>query len=135
MRPRLSFNIDESEKLVVIRYIGNLPGHEIVETLAANLKAMDAPWLYDMIFDMRRFEGFVPFEELSLLAMNWAEIAQGRDKGRKVAIISEDPLVHARFSAYKQEFPTREFRVFKEFGETSAWISGAAIHESPSLAS
>ncbi|MFT4091425.1 MAG: hypothetical protein QM645_11880 [Asticcacaulis sp.] len=135
MRPRLSFNIDESQKLVVIRYIGNLPGHEIVETLSAKLVSMQSPWLYDMVFDMRRFEGFVPFEELSLLAMNWAKIAQGRDKGRKVAIISEDPLIHARFSAYKQEFPTREFRVFSDFGETSAWISGAAAHESSSLAS
>lgn len=123
MRPRLSFNIDEPQKLVLIRYVGDLPGDEIMETITANLEAMEAPWLYDMVFDMRRFEGFVPFEALSGLAQSWAKIAKGRDEGRKVAIISEDPLIQARFSAYQQNFPTRRFRVFREYGEASAWIS------------
>jgi len=135
MRPRLSFNIDESQKLVVIRYIGNLPGDKIITDLSGHLKAMQSPWLYDMVFDLRRFEGFVPFEELSLLAIEWATIAKGRDKGRKVGIISEDPLTHARFSAYQQEFPTREFRVFRDYGATAAWISGTEPSEAPPLAS
>lgn len=135
MRPRLSFNIDEEQKLIVIRYIGALDGHEIVATLSKNFEAMGDPWLYDMVFDMRRFDGFVPFEELGLLARNWAVLAQGRDMGRKVAIISSDPLVHARFGAYKQEFPTRTFQVYSDINEGWMWLTGSDASADSRIAS
>lgn len=123
-RSRLNFSQNDEQKRITIRYIGDLDGQEIVSGIARYLETVGEVWLYDIIIDMRRFEGFVPFDELGRLARQWATIAQGRDMGRKVAIISQDPLVLARAKAYPVTFPTRVIRIFAEMIDGENWIEG-----------
>lgn len=123
-RSRLNFSQNDEQKRITIRYIGDVDGQEIVNGIARYLETVGEVWLYDIIIDMRRFEGFVPFEELGRLAREWATIAHGRDMGRKVAIISQDPLVLARAKAYPATFPTRVIRIFAEMIDGENWIEG-----------
>lgn len=124
MRSRLNFSQNDEQKLLTIRYIGDLDGQAIVNGIARYLESVGEVWLYDIVIDMRRFEGFVPFDDLGRLARQWATIAQGRDMGRKVAIISSDPLVLARASAYPATFPTRVIRIFGDMVQAQNWIEG-----------
>ncbi|ESQ78819.1 STAS/SEC14 domain-containing protein [Asticcacaulis sp. YBE204] len=135
MRSRLIFSIDEEQKRITVRYIGDISGNEIVTELTKHLESVGDVWLYDMTFDMRRFEGFVPFEELARLAKHWATIAQGRDVGRKVAIVSNDPLVLARANAYSIEFPTRSFRIFQDMADADLWLDGELTESAAKLVS
>ena len=122
MRSRLSLTVDQASRLMILRYIGDMEGGEINTSMMQQLAALDQPWAYDSIVDMRRFEGVVLADEIQDLGMRWAMLAQGRDRNRSTAIISEDPLVHARVSITQGAFPFRTVAVFGTLDEGLDWI-------------
>jgi hypothetical protein len=122
MRPRLSITHDEAQKLIMIRYIGAIEASEIVSKITEYLQNIPDTWTYDIVYDLRHFNGIMPYQELGELGEKWANLAQGRDMGRKVAIISKDPLIHARIATYTQEFPTRIINVFGKMSEGFDWL-------------
>lgn len=123
MRSRLSLTIDEASRLMILRYIGDMEGGEINTSMMQQLAALDQPWTYDTLVDMRRFEGVVLGDEIQELGLRWSLLAQGRDKGRLIAVISDDPLVWARQSLTQAAFPFRRVAYFGTLDEGLDWIN------------
>ena len=122
VRPRISHDIDEANRLIIIRYLGDPEGASIVDTLLQHWTAMERPWDYDSVFDLRRFDGVLQAQELERLGKGWHQIAKSRDLGHMTAIISSDPLIRARQSVLAQIFPLRTMAVFDTFDEGLEWI-------------
>lgn len=121
-RSRLTISIDDAQKIFTVRYIGDIDGGEINDSMMSQLGQIEKPWEYDAIIDMRRHDGTVMASEIEELGMRWALLAQGRDQGRLTAVISEDPLVHARQSTTQSMFPHRITKIFSRLDEGLTWI-------------
>jgi hypothetical protein len=121
-RSRITLSIDEEMKLIIVRYIGDLDGDEVNTNMLQSFAKLDKPWTYDTIMDMRRFNGTIMTTEIEDLAKGWAQLVQGRDAGYLSAVISDDPLVRARFSITQSLFPQRILENFNTFDEGLNWI-------------
>ncbi len=121
-RSRLTLSVDEANKIFTIRYIGEIAGDEINQSLLQQVSQIDKPWDYDSVIDMRRHDGMVLATEIEELGKRWALLAQGRDHGRLTAIISDDPLVHARQGQSQAMFPHRVLKAFARLDEGLEWI-------------
>ncbi len=121
-RSRLTMTVDEEAHMLILRYIGAIEGDEINLSMIEQLSRLDAPWTYDTIIDMRRYDNTVLASEIDELGMKWGMLAQGRDKGRLTAIVSEDPLVWARLPISQAAFPHRILQTFKTYDEGMDWI-------------
>jgi len=125
-RSRLTLSVDEDHKLFVVRYIGEIGGEEINDSMMTQLSRLDKPWEYHSIIDMRRHDAAVLSSEIEDLANRWNAMARGRDSGASTAVISEDPLVHARQNLTQAMFPARIMGYFYTFDEGLEWIKEAA---------
>ena len=125
-RSRLTLSVDEDHKLFVVRYIGDIGGEEINESLLTQLSRLDKPWQYHTIIDMRRHDAAVLSSEIEDLAARWNEMARGRDSGARIAVISDDPLVHSRQSLTQALFPQRVMGYFYTFDEGLDWVKESA---------
>ena len=133
-RSRLTLSIDEDHKLFVVRYIGDIEGEEINDSLLAQLSRLEKPWEYHTLIDMRRHDATVLVTEIEDLATRWNQMARGRDHGARIAVISEDPLVHARQNLTQAMFPGRLMGYFYTFDEGLDWIKDLAAHAGPAVA-
>jgi len=124
-RSRLTLSVDEDHKLFVVRYIGEIAGDDITDSLLMQLSRIDKPWEYHTLIDMRRHDAAVLVTEIEDLARRWNEMARGRDAGARIAVISEDPLVHARQNMTQAMFPQRDMGYFYTFDEGLEWIKAA----------
>ena len=124
-RSRLTLSVDEDHKLFVVRYIGHIGGEEINDTMIEQLSKLDRPWQYHTIIDMRRYDAAVLATEIEDLAQRWNALARGRDNGARIAVISEDPVVHSRQGLTQTLFPQRVVAYFYTFDEGLDWIKDA----------
>jgi hypothetical protein len=133
-RSRLTLSVDEDHKLFVVRYIGEIGGEDINDSMLTQLSRLDKPWEYHSIIDMRRHDATVLSSEIEDLAKRWNEMARGRDHGARIAVISEDPLVHARQNLTQAMFPGRVMGYFYTFDEGLEWIKEVASQNGKAVA-
>ncbi len=119
---RVAFSIDETRMTLILRYIGNISGDRLYAQVLDHLRSVDAPWLYDFLVDTRRFDGVIQAADTENIGRQWAELAQGRDAGRRIVVVSSDPLVHARKSLRDAIFPYRTSAVFETMDEALEWL-------------
>jgi hypothetical protein len=124
-RSRLTLSVDEDHKLFVVRYIGEIAGDDINDSLLTQLSRLDKPWEYHCLVDMRHHDATVLASEIEDLARRWNDMACGRDAGARTAVISDDPLVHARQAMTQALFPQRVMGYFHSFDEGLDWIKEA----------
>ncbi|ESQ76465.1 hypothetical protein [Asticcacaulis sp. AC402] len=122
-RSRLTITFDDSCRIFVARYFGEIEGEDINHGLMDQLLHVECIWTYDCIIDMRRYEGTVLIGEIEDLGNRWAAFANGRDLGCFTAIISDDTLVKARLPVTQSLFPTRTIELFANFDEGLDWIN------------
>ena len=125
LRPRLTFKADPATRILFVRWIGDMPGRDIVDGMIGHMKTMEQPWTYDMVIDLLRFEGHLHLPESDALGQVWRELAQGRDAGRRSAIVTGDPLLAARLSMTRETFPGRTLAMFGQVQEALTWLATA----------
>ncbi len=121
-RSRLTVSVDQANRILTVRYIGDIDGDGVNDSMLAQLSQIDRPWEYDSIMDLRRHDGLIVASEIEDLGLRWALMAKGRDEGCLTAIISEDPLVNARLSQSQAVFPHRVMACFARLEEGIDWI-------------
>jgi hypothetical protein len=121
-RSRLTLSVDTPNQIIVFRYIGGIDGADINVSMIDQLRQIDQPWAYDNIVDLRRHEGLVTAGEIEDLGRRWQMLAQGRDAGGCIAIVTDDPLVFARLPITRGAFPGRIVEGFALIEEAMGWI-------------
>jgi hypothetical protein len=119
---RVSLRVDEGQKIAWLRYYGDLHGDALLNEIKAGVEAVEAPWTYDFVIDMRRFEGVTMLSDLTSFAAYWAELCGPEDKGHMTAVITVNPLVRARMSVTQSLFPKDEIEAFDSLDEGLEWI-------------
>jgi len=131
LRPRVSFLIDEPERIVTVRYVGALNGDQIVPEMLAAYRGLERAWEYDCIHDLRRHEGRVEIRDNEALGRGWQEVCGGRDAGRRTAIVSNDPLIDARLPLTQRMFPFRVVALFGTVEAARVWIAESRAEAAP----
>lgn len=133
-RSRINLTFDHETRIFVVRYFGEIEGSAINKTLLEQLTQVEQVWTYDCLIDMRRYDGTVLVGEIEELGHKWGLFAQGRDRGRFTAIVSEDPLVKARLSVTQSLFPTRLIEHFDNFDEALDWLKIQRSYQQKAMA-
>ena len=135
LRPRVSVTVDPFTRIATVRYVGAINGDVIIPEVLRLYGALERPWEYDCIWDMRRHTGRTETRDNEALARGWQAICGGRDIGRYTAIVSDDALIGARLPLTQRLFPFRTLAVFATVEMARAWLETArADTEAPSVA-
>jgi hypothetical protein len=129
IRARIAFRADPARRLIVVRYIGDLNGDQICCEMMDMFRDVENVWEYDCLYDLTRHTGVVSSADNEELGRQWQAIAQGRDIGRCTAIVSQDPLLHARAKLSQSSFSARTLALFYTVEEGEAWIAGRRAEE------
>lgn len=130
LRARVTFSIDEANKTLLLRYIGNLSGDQLYGQVLDHIRTVENPWLYDFVVDARRLQGVIRASDTETFGRQWAQLAQGRDIGRRVVVVSEDPLIHARKTLRDAIFPHRISGVFHTMEAAMEWLEAPVPEQS-----
>lgn len=133
-RARITMSVDKAARIIFVRYIGELDGPDVTDSIITQSAEIEHMWEYDGVFDMRRFDGVVPSSELENFGQRWAALTQGRDAGRRTAVITDDAFIHARFSSTQEIFSGRILKAFHNFDEGLDWINSQREADKAALA-
>ena len=122
LRARVGFHVDETHKIVTVRYIGAIDGDEIVPQVLDGFAGLERPWDYDCIWDMTRHQGRIDIRDNEILGRGWQELCGGRDTGRRTAVVSSDALIDARLTVSQRLFPFRTIALFGTLESARAWL-------------
>ena len=121
-RCRLNFIVDEANKLVIVRPIGDIPTAQLVSQLFEHYHTLDKPWSWRRINDLRRFDGFFDQDTLDDIARRWAGLTAGVTYKTQVAVVTNDPLDTLRLPAASAQFPNETICLFTDFHEAVGWL-------------
>ncbi|HEX7799368.1 MAG TPA: hypothetical protein VF402_03405 [Asticcacaulis sp.] len=122
LRPRVSLSVDKALNILTLRYIGDMDGATLYAQLLDQFLRVGDPWTYDLIVDFSRYEGVLLTSDNEAFGRVWEDLAQGRDAGRLMAIVSRDPLIIARKAVRAYIFPNFIIDSFITCAEAQDWI-------------
>ena len=127
LRPRVSVHIDEARRIATVRYVGAINGDRIIPEVLAAYGALERPWEFDCVWDMRRHTGRTEIRDNEALSRGWLNLCGGRDAGRLTAVVSSDPLIDARLPLTQQLFPFRTVALFGTVEAAWDWIETSRV--------
>jgi hypothetical protein len=124
-RSRLTTVLDEDNKIISMKLVGDLPGSQMVTAIVQAYGAIGTSWQYHHLVDLRRYEGVILSTDIEEWGRLTAEISQMREGVVKVAIVTSDPLAVARLSATRGHFPKTQIDLFPNFDSALDWLKKA----------
>ena len=121
----ISVQMDEAQKLIVFRMTGEIDSHALVEKWIAVYSEIAEPWRYNRLFDYRRAQGIVEYDQIERFAAWWDRRTHGVDYLGKVAVIVNNPLDLARVNTVAPQFPRDIRRAFMTLDEGLSWLTEA----------
>jgi len=121
----ISVQMDEAQKLILFRMTGEIDSHSLVEKWIAVYSEIAEPWRYNRLFDYRRAQGIVEYDQIARFAAWWDQRTHGVDYHGKVAVIVNNPLDLARVNTVASHFPRDVRRAFMTLDEGLSWLSEA----------
>lgn len=125
--PSTSFRatIDETNKIVTFRVIGDLPSRELADRIIGTLRQLASPWTYSRILDARRYTGVIEPADADRIMNCWQGMDLDPSIRSKAAVVRRDSLTAAKTTVYRPIFPNTDLRSFNEMREALDWITAA----------
>jgi hypothetical protein len=118
----LTWEFDPERHLTILRLVGDLEGWALRARIEAFWRAYPETFANHCIVDMRDYTGDLHYDDLSAIAMQWRDFAQGRDAGCGTAIVTHDRFASFLMRVVALLFHTRRFALFSELGDALNWI-------------
>jgi len=119
----VSAQVQEDDRLIIFRITGDIDSHALIEKWIAIYSEIAEPWTYNRLFDYRRAEGIVEYDQIARFAIWWDQRTHGVDYLGKVAIIVNNPLDLARVNTVSTQFPRDIRRAFMTLDEGLNWLN------------
>ncbi len=121
-RSRYAVTIDRDNMILIIRFHSVRHEQEAGPDLIDLLATVDNPWLFNAIFDFRRYEADLSRDYLKFLTDKWAAFTRGRDQDRSMALVGGDANLTFNLKAMSDIMPDRRIGIFDTFDEGLEWI-------------
>lgn len=114
--------IDEDRRRIVFVIAGEIDSRALIDQFIDVYAGLAEPWTYERLFDYRRSEGLVDFDEITRLAAWWQDRVGNRDYRSRVAVVVNNPLDQARVQVVSGLFPHEIREAFKTVDEALEWL-------------
>lgn len=121
-RSRFAVTVDRDNMILIIRFHSVRNDQEAGPDLIDLLATVDSPWLFNAIFDFRRYEADLSRDYLKFLTEKWAAFTRGRDQARSMALVGGDSDLTFNLKAMLNVMPDRRIAIFDTFDEGLDWI-------------
>lgn len=121
-RDTISVEINDHAHFITFRLSGVLYGNDLLDITEKVYAALDEPWRYNRLYDIRAFINVLQFQDFVDLAEQWPRLA-GRQQPTRFAIVTEDPVRVARTDAYGPILPNITARAFGSLAEAIGWLT------------
>ncbi|EGF90418.1 hypothetical protein ABI_34390 [Asticcacaulis biprosthecium C19] len=118
--------IDEDRHRILFVISGDIESRALIDHWIEVYSEIAEPWTYDRLFDYRRAEGLVDFDEITRLAAWWHDRVGCRDYSSRVAVVVNNPLDQARIHVVSRLFPREIRKAFTTVDEALEWLDGTA---------
>jgi hypothetical protein len=118
----LTWEVDPERHVTVLRIVGDLDGRRVRARIEAFWCAHPDSISNHCLVDMADYTGDLGYDDLTAIAMQWRELAKGRDVGCGTAIVTRDRFARFLMAAVALLFPTRRFALFAEVDEALLWL-------------
>jgi hypothetical protein len=127
-RSRFAVTVDRDNMILIIRFHSVRNDQEAGPDLIDLLATVETPWLFNAIFDFRRYEADLSRDYLKFLTEKWAAFTRGRDQNRSMALVGGDSDLTFNLKAMLDVMPDRRIAIFDTFDEGLDWIkAGEAL--------
>ncbi len=124
--PTFTYDVDAGQRLITQRLVGREPSGYYAEQIIKVYRSVPEVWRYNRLVDQRRFRGMIVLDDLKQMSAVWQEVAAGQDARPRVAMLTRNPLAHARINAHGDIFPGQTRRAFTSVADAMDWVS---VHE------
>ncbi|CAM3175883.1 hypothetical protein [Asticcacaulis taihuensis] len=121
-RSRFAVTVDRENMILIIRFHSVRNDQEAGPDLIDLLATVETPWLFNAIFDFRRYEADLSRDYLKFLTEKWAAFTRGRDQNRSMALVGGDSDLTFNLKAMLDVMPDRRIAIFDTFDEGLDWI-------------
>ena len=121
-RSRYAVTVDRDNMILIIRFHSVRSDQDTGPDLIDLMATVDSPWLFDAIFDFRRYEIGLSRDYLKFLTDKWAAFTRGRDRNRSMALVGGDTDLTFNLKAMLDVMPDRRIAIFDTFDEGLEWI-------------
>ena len=121
-RSRFAVTVDRDNMILIIRFHSVRNDQEAGPDLIDLLATVETPWLFNAIFDFRRYEADLSRDYLKFLTEKWAAFTRGRDQNRSMALVGGDSDLTFNLKAMLDAMPDRRIAIFDTFDEGLDWI-------------
>lgn len=121
-RSRFAVTVDRDNMILIIRFHSVRNDQEAGPDLIDLLATVESPWLFNAIFDFRRYEADLSRDYLKFLTEKWAAFTRGRDQNRSMALVGGDSDLTFNLKAMLDVMPDRRIAIFDTFDEGLDWI-------------
>jgi len=121
-RSRFAVTVDRANMILVIRFHSVRAGQDAGPDLIDLLATVETPWLFNAIFDFRRYEVDLSRDYLRFLTDKWSALTRGRDRGRSMALVGGDADLTFNLQSMLDVMPDRHIGIFDTFDEGLEWI-------------
>jgi len=118
----INYNVDRDARRILIQFRGDLDGHAVQAAVTRLSEEVPEIAGYDSICDMLGFSGHVSFDDIGAIADGWRRFNGGNDRGRRTAVVSDDPFAPVYIKAIALCFGGRELAVFRTLDEAERWL-------------
>ncbi|HTM82509.1 hypothetical protein [Asticcacaulis sp.] len=122
-RSRFAVTVDRANMILIIRFHSvrndQEPGPDLIDLLAT----VESPWLFNAIFDFRRYEADLSRDYLKFLTEKWTALTCGRDQGRSMALVGGNCDLTFNLKAMLDVMPHRRIAICDTFDEGLDWIN------------
>eukprot|EP01042_Synura_sphagnicola_P028536 gene28536-36799_t len=122
-RSKISLTVDNSNMILIARLYGSRDESQEPQDLIDFVSAADAPWLYDIIIDFRRFESEISRDYIAFLTNKWRDLEAGRDQQKCMALVTNDYGLKLRLAQMMDVMPSRRISFFSSMDEALDWIN------------
>lgn len=126
MRPAaIEWKVDHERRLLEIRLIGDVTGEMMLAEIP-NIWAQHPEVIaYDDLIDGIAYTGTIEHSHHQAIAEAWRRFASGRERPKRVALLSMDPMTRMMAKVLAELFLRREFAVFARREAALEWLCGS----------
>ena len=119
----VSVQINDHARFITFALWGVVYGDDLLAVTELAFRDLAEPWLYNRLYDLRRFINVLQPADFVALHEQWPKLA-GRVVPMRWAILTDDPVRLARARAYAPLFPDVMVRTFDNLAEAISWLTG-----------
>jgi hypothetical protein len=118
----IEFDLDEIKQRLTLRLEGKVVSQSYFDWCVAYYSNLEEPSRFDRLVDCTRSQGYVSFDHLNALSDLWRNWLSGAPRVVNVAVVTNDPLTHARMGLVDHLSDKQRHHAFFTIAEAEAWL-------------